>query len=197
MSVYGKHWIPIGIRNCVRIVMILTFTLVWILMSWDCRRLHMSNAPISLAIRTASMTSTLTGTYCCHPCASTLVVMRQCERMFLFNGNELCYRLIKDFATWAAQKGGVNGRCWNHNGNICWTLWSGLLGYTWLGISLEIQHMIQRFISVLKLRLSLINLEGMMLVFLQLERSELTTWEVTSTQVQKHTLGAEGVLPRG
>ena len=48
--------------------------------------------------------------------------------------------------------------------------------------------MVQRLIGILELRFGLVNLEGMTSVFLQLERSEPTTWEVTSAQVQKHNL---------
>ena len=43
-------------------------------------------------------------------------------------------------------------------------------------------------VSVLELRFGSINLKGMMSVFLHLERSEPTTWEVTSAWVQKHNL---------
>ena len=52
---------------------------VWILASWDCRRLHTSNTPIPSAIRTTSTTSTLTRTYRCHPCTLTLVIARNCN----------------------------------------------------------------------------------------------------------------------
>ena len=72
--------------------------------------------------------------------------------------------------------------------NVHWTLWSTLLRNAWLGIGLEIRCVVQRLIGILELRLSSVNLEGMTSVFLQLERSEPTTWEVTSAQVQKHNL---------
>ena len=64
---------------------------------------------------------------------------------------------------------------WNHDWTIHWMFQSGLLRNTWLSISLEVQHMIWRFISVLKLRLSSVDLRGMMSVFLLPERSEPTT----------------------
>ena len=175
---------------------LLAFALVWILTSWDCRGLHTSNTPVSSTIRMASTTSTLTRTYCCHPCASTLVVTRKRNQMFFLYRNKFCYQLVKDLATWTARECSVNRQSWNYNRNIHWTLRSGLLRYTRLGIGFKVRSMVQRLIGILKLGLGLVNLKGMTSVFLQSERSEPTTWEVTSTQVQKHTLGAEGVLPR-
>ena len=86
------------------------------------------------------------------------------------------------------QKFHVLTRSWNNNWNICWTFWRSLLRNTWFSIGLEIRHMVQRLIGVLEFQLSSIDLKGMMSVFLQSERSEPTTWEVTSAQVQKHNL---------
>ena len=114
--------------------------------------------------------------------------MRNHDRMFFLYGNKLCHWLVKDLATRTTWECGANWWCWNHDRNIHWTLWSALLWNAWLGISLEIRCVIQRLIGVLKLGLSPVNLEGMMSVFLQLERSEPTTWEVTSAWVQKHNL---------
>ena len=119
---------------------------------------------------TASVTSTLTITYRCHPRASTLVVTRYHDRMIFLYRNELCHWLIKDLATWTTWKRRINRWCWNHDRNICWMLWSSLLGYTWLSISLEIRRMVRRLISILKLGLSSVNLEGMTSVFLQLRK---------------------------
>ena len=67
-------------------------------------------------------------------------------------------------------------------------LQSNLLGHAWFGIGLKVRSMIQRLVGVFKLGLGLINLGGMTSVFLQMERSEPTTWEVTSARVQKHNL---------
>ena len=136
----------------------------------------------------AFMTSALTRMHRCHPCSLTLVVMRKGDGMFLFYGNEFCYWLIKDFAAWTIRKHGINLRSWDHDWNVCWTLWSSLLRHTRLGISLEVWRVVWRLISVLKLGLGSVDLRGMMSVFLQLERSEPTTWKVTSAQVQKHSL---------
>ena len=147
-----------------------------------------SNAPISSVIRTASATSMLTRMHRCHPHTLTLVVTKYRDRMFFLYRNKLCHWFIKDLATWTTRKCGINWRCWNHNRNVYWTLWSTLLRNAWLGIGLEIRRVVQRLIGILKLRLSSVNLEGMTSVFLQLERSEPTTWEVTSAQVQKHNL---------
>ena len=47
-------------------------------------------------------------------------------------------------------------------------LWSSLLRYTWFGIGLEIRRMVRGLIGILELGLGLVNLEGMMSVFLQL-----------------------------
>ena len=148
----------------------------------------MSNAPISLAIRTASVMSTLTRMYCCHPCALTLVITRYRDRMFFLYRNEPCHWLVKDLATWTTWERGIDWWCWNHDRNVRRTLWGTLLQNTWLGIGLKIQCVVRRLIGVLELRLGPVNLEGMTSVFLQLERSEPTTWEVTSAQVQKHNL---------
>ena len=146
---------------------LLSFALVWVFVSWDYRRLHMSNTSISLVIRMASMTSTLTRMYRCHPRSSTLVVTRKCDRMFFLYRNEFRHWLVKDLATWAAREHGIHWRTWNHDRNICWTFWSGLLRNTRLGIGFKVRCMVQRLIGVLKLRLSLVNLEGMTSVFLQ------------------------------
>ena len=136
----------------------------------------------------ASMTSMLTGTHHCHPRTLTLVVARKQDWMFLFNGNQFGHWFVKHFTTRTTWEGGIDWWSWNHDRNICWTFWSGLLGNAQLGISLKVQHMVRRLISVLELRLGLVNLKGMMSVFLQIERSEPTTWEVTSAWVQKHNL---------
>ena len=53
----------------------------------------MSNTPISSMIRTTSPLSTLTGTYHCHSCGLTLVVVRECHRMIFLDGNQLCFQL--------------------------------------------------------------------------------------------------------
>ena len=148
----------------------------------------MSDTPISSAIRMASTTSALTRTYHCHPHASTLIVTRKRNRMFFLHKNELHHWLIQDLTTQTTWECGIDWQSWDHDQNICWTFWSGLLRNTWLGISLKVRHVIQRFISVLQLGLGSIDLGGMTSVFLQTERSEPTTWEVTSTQVQKHNL---------
>ena len=126
----------------------------------------MSNTPISSVIRTASTMNTLTGTHCCHPHTLTLIVTRKHNQIILFDGDELCHRLIKNLAPWTTQECYVDQWCWNHNGNICWAFRSSLFRNTWLGISLKIQGMVQRLIGILKFRLSSINLEGMMSVFL-------------------------------
>ena len=134
------------------------------------------------------MTSMLTRMHCCHPCPSALVIARKANWVFLFDRNQFGHQLIQHFTTGTTRKGGVNWRSRNYDRNIHWTFRSTLLQDTWLGISLEIQRVIRRLIGVLELRLGLVNLEGMTSVFLQLERSEPTTWEVTSAQVQKHNL---------
>ena len=122
---------------------------VWIFASWDCRRLHTSNAPISLAIRTTSTTSTLTGMYRSHPRPSTLVVTRQTDRMLLFYGNQLGHWLVKNLTSWTTRKGGIYRRCGNHDRNIGRTLRRGLLGNAWLSISLKVRSMVRRLISIL------------------------------------------------
>ena len=121
----------------------------------------MSNAPISLAIRTTSMTSTLTGTYRSHPCPSTLVITREANRMLLFYGNELGHWLVEDLATRTTGESGINRRSRHHNWDVGRALRCGLLGNTWLGIRLEVRRMIRRFIGVLKLGLGSVNLEKM------------------------------------
>ena len=136
----------------------------------------------------APTSSMLTRMYRCHPCASTLVITRKGDGMFLFYRNKFCHWLVKNLATGTTWECGVDWRSWDHDWNICWTFQSGLLRNTWLSISLKVRCMIQRFIGVLKLGLSSVNLRGMMSVFHQLKRLEPTTWEVTSTRVQKHSL---------
>ena len=165
-----------------------SFASVWIFASWDCRRLHTGNTPISSAIRMTSTTSTLTRMYRCHPCPSTLVITRKVDRMFLFNRNKLCHWLIKNLATWATWKCGIYWRSWNDDGNICWMLRRSLLRHTWLSISFKVQCVVRRRIGILKLGFGSTSLKGMTSVFLPLERSEPTTWEVTSAWVQKHNL---------
>ena len=167
---------------------LLSLTSVWVLASWDCRRLYTGNATISSVIRTTPTTSTLTGTYRCHPRPSTLVVTRKANRMLLFYENKLSHWLIQDLATWAAREHSINWWSWNDNWNICWTFRCSLLRSTWLGICLKVRRMVRRFVGILKLRLGSINLKRMTSVFLQLERSEPTTWDVTSARVQKHNL---------
>ena len=139
-------------------------------------------------IRTASTMSTLTRTHCCHPCPSALVILRKGDWVFLLNGNQFGHWLVQRLTARTTQEGGINWWSRNYDRNICWMFQCGLLGYAWLSVGFKVQCMVQRLISVLKLGLGSINLEGMMSVFLQLERSEPTTWEVTSTQVQKHNL---------
>ena len=128
-----------------------SFASVWIFASWNCRRLHMSNTPISLAIRTMSTTSTLTRTYCCHPRPSTLVITRKANWMFLFYGDEFCYRLVQDLTTRTTRECGIDGRSRDNNWNVCWTFRSGLLRNTRLGISFKIRCMVRRLIGVLQL----------------------------------------------
>ena len=128
-------------------------------MSWDYRRLHTSNTPVSSAIRTASTTSTLTGTYCCHPRPSTLVVTRKANRMFLFYGNQLGHRLVKDLAPWTTREHGIYKRRRDHNRHVSGTLWRGLLRHTWFGVRLEVRRMIRGFIGILQLGFGSVNLE--------------------------------------
>ena len=137
---------------------LLSLASVWVFASWDCRRLHTSNTPVSLAIRTTSTTSALTGTYCCHPCPLTLVVTRKANRMLLFYGNQFGYRLVKDFAPWATRKGGVYRRSRNHNRHVGRTLQCGLLRCTRLSVRFKVRRMIRRFIGVLELGFGLVNL---------------------------------------
>ena len=107
----------------------------------------------------ASMTSMLTGTYCCHPCTSTLVIVRKINRMLLFNGNQFRHWLIKNLTTRATREGSIDWWCWNHDRNIRWMFQSGLLRNTQFSISLEVQRMIRRLLGILKLGLRSINLE--------------------------------------
>ena len=124
----------------------------------------------------------------CHLHTPTLVVARKDDQMLFFNWNQFSHWLVKDFATQATRERGINRRSRDHNQNIGWMFQSSLLRNTWLSVGLEVQCIIQGLISVLELGLSSINLKGMMSVFLPLERSEPTTWEVTSARVQKHNL---------
>ena len=96
--------------------------------------------------------------------------------------------LVKDLTTRTTWECGINGWSWNNDWNICWAFWRSLLRDAWLSISFKVRHVIQRFIGVFKLRFGSINLGRMTSVFLWLESSEPTTWEVTSTRVQKHNL---------
>ena len=136
-----------------------SLALVWILASWDCRRLHTSNTPISLAIRMTPTTSTLTGTYRSHPRPSTLIVTRKADRMFLLYGNQLGNRIVKNLTAWAARKRSVNRWSWHHDGNVGRALWRGLFGNTWLGVCFKIQGMVRRLVSVLEFGLGPVNLE--------------------------------------
>ena len=163
-------------------------TSVWVFMSWDCRRLHTSNAPISSAIRTTPTTSTLTRTYQSHPRPLSLVVTRKVNRMILLYGDKFGHWLIKDLATWTTRERGIDRQTWNHDWNIGRTLRRGLFRHARLSICFKVQRMIRRFIGVLKLGLGSINLGRMTSEFLPLEISEPTTWEVTSARVQKHSL---------
>ena len=73
---------------------------IWILMSWDCRGLHMSNTPISLVIRMSSLMSTLTSKHHSHPHSSTLVITREHNRIILLNWHQLSHWFVQDFAIW-------------------------------------------------------------------------------------------------
>ena len=108
--------------------------------------------------------------------------------MIFFNGNKHGHWLVQDLATWTTGEGGVDRRSWNHNWDVGRALWCGLLRNARLSISFEVRRMIQRFIGILKLGFGSINLGRMTSEFLLLEISEPTTWEVTSAQVQKHSL---------
>ena len=112
------------------------------------------------------MMSTLTRMHHCHPHTSTLIATRKCDRMILFNGDKLCHWFVQSLATRTTGKSCIDWWCWNHNGNICWTLQGSLLGYTWISISLEVQRMIRRLIGILEFGLGLINLKGAVSVFL-------------------------------
>ena len=138
-----------------------SFASVWIFASWDYRRLHTSNAPISSAIRMTSTTSTLTGTYRSHPRPSTLVVTRKASRMLLFYGNQFGHRLVQDLTTWATWERGVDRRTWNHNRNIGGALWRCLLGNAWLGIRFEVRRVVRRLISIFELGFGSVNLKRM------------------------------------
>ena len=137
------------------------FASVWILASWDCRRLHMSNAPISLAIRTTSTTSTLTRTYCSHPRSPTLIVTRKTNRTLLFYGNQLSHRLVKNLTTWATRKHCIDRWTRHHNWNISRAFWRSLLRNAWLSICLEVRSMVRRFVGILEFGFGSINLKGM------------------------------------
>ena len=120
-------------------------------MSWDCGRLHTSSTPISLVIRTASTMSTLTGMYHCHPCTSTLIVVREHNGMVLFNQHQRSYQFVENLTTGTTWKGSINWQCWYHNRNIGWALRNWLLWNAQLSIRLKIRGVIQGFISVLEL----------------------------------------------
>ena len=113
-------------------------TSVWILVSWDYRRLHTSNTPISSAIRTTSMTSALTRMYRCHPCTLTLVIARNRDGMLLFNRNKLGHWLVKDPATRTTWEQGINGQTWNNDWNIRWVFWRSLLRDAQLSICFKV-----------------------------------------------------------
>ena len=69
------------------------------------------------------------------------------------------YRLVKDLATRTTGERGVNRRTRNHDWNICWAFWRGLLKNAQLSICLEVRRMIQRFVSVFKLGFSSVDLK--------------------------------------
>ena len=108
--------------------------------------------------------------------------------MFLFYGNQLGNRLVKNLATGTTRKGGIYRRSGNHNWNVGRTLRRGLLGNARLSISLEVRSMVRRLIGVLEIGLSPIDLERTASEISSPEISEPTTWEVTSARVQKHSL---------
>ena len=85
-----------------------------------------------------STTSTLTGTYRSHPRPSTLVVTRQADRMFLFYGNQLGYRLVQNLATWTTRERSINRRTRNHDRNVCRAFRRGLLRNVRLGVSFKV-----------------------------------------------------------
>ena len=118
-----------------------------------------SNTPVSSAIRTTPTTSALTGTYCCHPRPSTLVVTRKASRMLFFYGNQLGHRLVQNLATWTAWERGVNGQTRNHDRNICRALWRSLLRNARFSVSLKVRRMIRRFIGILELGFGSVNLK--------------------------------------
>ena len=136
-----------------------SFATVWVFASRDCGRLHTSDTPVSSAIRTSPTTSTLTRMYCDHPRPSTLVVTREIDRMFLFYGDQLSHRLVKNLATWTTRERGINRRTRNHDWDVGGTLQRSLLGHTWLRICFKVRLVIQRFNGILELRLGLIDLK--------------------------------------
>ena len=138
-----------------------SLTSVWILTSWDYRRLHTSNTPVSLAIRTTSTMSALTGTYHSHPCTPTLVIARSRNRMILLDRNKLGHWFVKNLTTWTTRKCGINGWTWNHDWHIGRALWCALFRNARLSIRFEVRRMIRRFIDIIKLGLGSINLERM------------------------------------
>ena len=134
-------------------------------MSWDYRRLHTSDTPISSAIRMAAMMSMLTGMHRCHPHTPTLIVTRKRNWVILFDGDKFRHWFIQSLTTRTTQEHCVDRWYGNHNGNICWTFWSSLLRNTRLSVSLEIRRVIQRLVGIFKLRFSLVNLREVNLVF--------------------------------
>ena len=113
------------------------------------------------ATRTASTTSTLTGTHRCHPRPSTLVVTRKANRMFLFNGNQLSHRLVKNLATRTTRERGINRRSWHHNWDVGRALRRSLLRNAQLGIRLKVRGMIRRLVGILEFGLGPVDLERM------------------------------------
>ena len=174
---------------------------VWIFVSWDCRGLHASNAPISSAIRMTSITSALTGTYHCHPRTPTLVIARNCDGMFLFYGNEFSHWLVKNLTTWTTGKGSVNRWSQNHDWDIGRMFCRRLLRNAWFSIRFKVRRMVRRLFGIFEFGLGSIDLGRMTSEFLSLEISEPTTWEVTSAWVQKHNLstitGGRGGVTQG
>ena len=151
-------------------ITLLLLTSVWILVSWDWGRLHTSNTPVSSAIGMATMTSTLTGTYCCHPHPLTLIITRKYNRMIFFNQHPCRHQFIENLTSGATRKGCVNWWCWDHNGNICWTFQSSFFRNTWFRVGLEVQGVVQQFISIFKLQFSTVKLKDS--ISLSLNRQE-------------------------
>ena len=87
--------------------------------------------------------------------------------MILLDRNQFSHQFVKYLATWTTGKCGVNRWSWNNNQNICGAFRCGLLRHPWFGISFEVQRVVRRVIGILKLRLGLVDLEGIMSVFLQ------------------------------